>query len=296
MFHLKTLTVLMISVFAISSIQARRSRPPRPTKPPRYVSQAIRFLIPIDSNVIFQINEGQNLPALPRDNFKVLVWNMYKGAEESWAEDYKKIIQGQDILMLQELLTDDNMTPVFKADQERTYYLATSFFDKWNNLARSGVATASHYEALEVDWHRSFHREPVVRTPKMSSVVTYALEDSEKTLLTINIHAINFVSKSKLFHMVNQGLEAAAKHDGPVIFAGDFNTWSSGKLKGVYEMMKKAGFSNVKFENDERMKTFGRVLDHIFVRDLKINSSRVYGEIEGADHKAMEATLSYEGI
>ncbi len=282
MFHLKTLTVLIFSVFTMTLTHADENK-------------ALRFLIPEDDDVIFQINEGQNLPSLPRDNFNVLVWNMYKGAEDSWAPDYKKLIQGQDILMLQELLTDENMMNVFEVDQGRSYYMATSFFDQWNDNARSGVATASQYEAIKVDWQRSRHREPVVRTPKMSSVVTYALADSEKTLLTINIHAINFVSARKLFHMVNQGLEAAKAHDGPVIFAGDFNTWSNSKLDGVDEMFKKAGFQAVEFEDDTRMRTFGNILDHIYVRGLKINSSRVYGEIMGADHKAMEVNLSYEG-
>ncbi len=256
-------------------------------------AKAIRFLIPIDSNVIYQMNEGRNLPKLPREDISIFVWNMYKGKNDTWKKDYEEMTKGKDILLLQEILTTPLMKGVIANDADRTYYLATSFFDKWEDLARSGVATASEYEATEVHWQRSHYREPVVKTPKMISLVKYAMEGTDKELLTMNIHAINFVGKKKLFHMVNAALVYASKHDGPVVFGGDFNTWSKGKEKGLHKMMKEFGYKEVTYEVDGRSDNFGRPLDHIFVRDLKINSSRTWGEREGSDHYAMEVNVSY---
>lgn len=255
--------------------------------------EAKRFQIPADPDVLYKINQGKNVSVLPREKFKILVWNMYKAGKESWHVDYPKLIKGMDILMLQEFFTTPRMVNVVAQDTERAYYLATSFMDKKFNNARTGVATASSYEFTKVGWHRSYYTEPIIRTPKMLGLASFDLSGTDKDLLTINIHAVNFVSTRKLQKMVRSGLEHAARHDGPVVFAGDFNTWSGKKQRMLFTELKNAGFKNVQFSPDTRMRTFGKVLDFVFVRDLKILYSKVYGDIEGSDHKAMEVHLSY---
>jgi endonuclease/exonuclease/phosphatase (EEP) superfamily protein YafD len=261
--------------------------------------EASRFVIPDDNNVLKVINKDTKSMdfVIPRDDIKVLVWNMYKAGKDSWAQDYKKLSRGVDILLLQEILTVPKMMQTISKDQ-RTYFLATSFMDKKRNLARTGTATASTFEPVRVGWQRSKYREPIIRTPKMVTIAEYDLEGTDDNLLTLNIHAINFVSTRKLKHMIEAGLIEARKHRGPVIFGGDFNTWSKKKLKMMYDLMAFYGFKDVKFPrlaqgDDGRMKTFGNILDHVFVRGLKVKKSKVYASIEGSDHKAMEVHLSY---
>lgn len=257
-----------------------------------------RFIIPGDSDVLKVINQTESLEqVIPRDDIKVLVWNMYKAGKDSWATDYRKLIKNVDILMLQEIFTVPKMIHEIQKDTGRQYFLATSFKDKKNNLARTGTGTASRFTPVSIGWQRSRYREPIIRTPKMVSIAEYDLSGTDENLLTLNIHAINFVSTRKLKHMVVTALERAAKHNGPVIFAGDFNTWSKRKLRMLYQEMSRFNFKEVQFpkigKDDGRMRTFGNILDHVFVRDLKVKKSKVYADIEGSDHKAMEVHLVY---
>ncbi len=261
-------------------------------------AKAWRFVIPKDNDVLKVLNDSESLDSvIPRDDIKVLIWNMYKAGKDSWATDYKKLIKGMDVLLLQEIFTVPKMNKVLLDDEERQYFLATSFKDKKENLARTGTATASRFRPVKVGWQRSYYREPIIRTPKMVSVAEYDLAGTDKNLLTLNIHAINFVSTRKLRHQVVAALELAKKHDGPVVFGGDFNTWSKKKLRMLAGEMHRYNFTEVKFprlgKDDGRMKTFGNVLDHVFVRDLRIKKSKVYANIEGSDHKAMEVHLAY---
>jgi endonuclease/exonuclease/phosphatase (EEP) superfamily protein YafD len=259
-------------------------------------ANAKRFTIPKDSDVLYRLNSTRKEQAIAPEKIKILVWNMYKGAKESWAPDFLKITKDVDILMLQEILTSPKMLKVIKEDSERSYFLATSFFDKRSGNARSGVATASKFAPTKVGWQRSKYREPLVRTPKMTGITRFDLRGTSKDLLTVNIHAINFVSTRKLEHMIHQGLKAIASHSGPAIFAGDFNTWSKKKLRMMRRLMKKYSMKEVSFANDGRMKTFGNTLDHVFVRDLKITKSKVYNDIEGSDHKAMYIEAAFEKL
>lgn len=262
-------------------------------------AEASRFVIPEDDNVLKIINSVKSADyVIPREDIKVLVWNMYKAGKDSWAEDYKKLSRGMDILLLQEIITVPKMLQTLTNDQ-RSYFLATSFMDKKRNLARTGTATASTFKPVRVGWQRSKYREPIIRTPKMITIAEYDLSGTDDNLLTLNIHAINFVSTRKLKHMIEAALIEARKHNGPVIFGGDFNTWSKKKLKMMYDLMAFYGFKDVTFPTinrkgeDGRMKTFGNILDHVFVRGLKVKKSKVYASVEGSDHKAMEVHLSY---
>lgn len=260
-----------------------------------------RFIIPGDNDVLKVINQTEKTASLesvvPRDDIKVLVWNMYKAGKDSWASDYRKLIKNVDILMLQEIFTVPKMIHEIRRDTGRLYFLATSFKDKKKNLARTGTATASRFSPVSVGWQRSRYREPIIRTPKMVSIAEYDLSGTDDNLLTLNIHAINFVSTRKLKHMIVTALERAAKHRGPVVFAGDFNTWSKRKLRMMYREMNRYNFKEVRFprlgKDDGRMKTFGNILDHVFVRDLKVKKAKVYANIEGSDHKAMEVHFVY---
>ena len=259
-------------------------------------ASAKRFTIPKDSDVLLRINPNRKAQAIAPESIKILIWNIYKGGKDSWASDYRKISKGMDILMLQEVITDSKMMRGIKEDNERTYFLATSFFDKKSGNARSGVATASSYSPVKVAWQRSKYREPLVKTPKMTGLTSFDLSGTSKNLLTVNIHAINFVSSRKLEHMIHAGLKVISAHEGPAIFAGDFNTWSEKKLKMMRRLMAKYSMKEVTFANDGRMKAFGNTLDHVFVRDLKIIKSTVFNKIEGSDHKAMYIEAAFENL
>ena len=83
-----------------------------------------------------------------------------------------------------------------------------------------------------------------------------------------------------------------AGHDGPVILAGDFNTWTEEKTLSLKQMVRRLGLSEVSFSKDERIRVFGNALDWVFVKDLSVEFSIVHGSVNGSDHKPMEVAFS----
>ena len=232
---------------------------------------------------------------------------MYKGDIPAWEEDYHFLKTGHDIILLQEMFLESRMTRVFSTHSDYEYHTAASFIykqrkDKHSERTlldvRTGVINASNVAATKIEFQRSIPREPIIKTPKMILMTTYPIQGSTKELLTINIHAINFVTTEMLSQQVLPALEAAKKHDGPVVFGGDFNVWSPGKTRFLKRAMRKYGFSEVKFKksHDTRMRTLGHILDYVFVRGLTPGFRRVWGEIEGSDHKAMTVHFKVKNL
>lgn len=257
-------------------------------------ANAKRYVVPEHSAVVQEINNplGTTLQA---DSIKILTWNMYKGDKSSWSRDFKKIIKDQDILLLQEVYLDYQMSSAFYQDEIFSYKMATSFIDTKKRNAPSGVATASHARPTNFFYKRSKYREPFIKTPKMLMFATYDLEGHDKDLLTVNIHAINFVSARKLRHMLRQIEVVVREHDGPVVIGGDFNTWSKKKTRYLKAMARRLAIYEVPFGKG-RMKVFGNVIDFVFTRGLEVKSHKVYKEIRGSDHAALGIEVSVAAL
>jgi endonuclease/exonuclease/phosphatase (EEP) superfamily protein YafD len=251
---------------------------------------AKRYVVPHDDQVLIEINAGEQRGLSP-DNINVLVWNMYKGDKKTWERDFRSLSRGRDIMLLQEIYLDYQMSHVFYEQEEYGHKMATSFIDTKKRNSPSGVSTASRVEPADYFWVRSLDREPLIKTPKMLMFAEYPIEGHDKNVMTVNIHAINFVSAAKLGNMLGQIEDVLKDHDGPIILGGDFNTWSDKKTKLLMNMAKRLGLTEVTFPDDGRMRTFGRILDYVFVRDFDVIRSKVYGDIAGSDHKALEVEL-----
>jgi len=88
-------------------------------------------------------------------------------------------------------------------------------------------------------------------------------------LLVANIHAINFTTNHSAFKKQNDRIESLLNaHPGPMIVAGDFNTWSKGRMSRVNAMTERLGLTAVKFD-DNRTRVFGQSIDHVYYRGLE---------------------------
>jgi hypothetical protein len=76
-----------------------------------------------------------------------------------------------------------------------------------------------------------------------------------------------------------------AEHRGPMIVAGDLNTWSSARLEVVEDVMQRLGLVSVPagIEIDGRSRFLGHQVDHIFVRDLEVVHAEV-PKVASSDH------------
>ncbi len=244
--------------------------------------------VPKNDDVI-QVFDMTNKSMLP-GTFKVAVWNMYKGKKPSWETSFFKLAHSHDILISQEMFMKGRMEEIFTSTEGFEFTSATSFYFDGNE--RTGVATISKVPSFIQEFQRSHYREPIIRSPKVVLVSTYPLANGEE-LLVANIHAINFVSARKLRHQIQTVANRINEHVGPVIFAGDFNTWSRRKQRYMRKILKAAGLTEVKYHGgDHRMRVFKNLIDFLWYRGLKLEEAKVLGNIDGADHIPMSHTFS----
>jgi endonuclease/exonuclease/phosphatase (EEP) superfamily protein YafD len=253
-----------------------------------------KYTIPPESEVINSFGRRLRFKkSLNPNHINVLVWNLYKGEKDDWKTDFLALSKNKDLLILQELYMDQKMKSTFKLKRKHLFKLATSFIYKEENIP-TGVGIGSVVSPVKVNFQRSTPREPVIKTPKLILFHTYKIRRTRKKLLVANIHGINFVKAKALKDQLLAAQKYIQEHKGPVIFAGDFNTWSEKKQKIMYTIMNELNLSEVTFKNDQRTTVFGNVIDFIFYRGLKLKESKTWGELEGSDHVAMSAQFEYK--
>lgn len=247
-----------------------------------------QYIIPADRDVlaVYGRTEGTALPG----SVNVVVWNVHKGFDQGWEEDLSRLSGAADLVLLQEAFLGGKMRQFFKERSQKNWQYAQSF-----RYARggdtTGVALGASVQPREVSFARSPGREPVIHTPKMAVVASYALEGSAEPLLVVNVHGQLLTSYAWYEAQLRNLADIIRKHRGPVIWAGDFNSWTAARLALVQRLAGELGFSPVRFVPDERKKVLGNPIDHVFVRGFTVESSRVYGELRSSDHQALNCVL-----
>ena len=209
---------------------------------------------------------------LEKTHFRLLSWNIHKGADEGWQQDLSRFAQGQDFVLLQEATPQQNL-PGFS-----TALFVSSF--AYKGLS-SGVKTFSaftpqHYCALS-------QTEPWLRIPKVASEMRFPLA-SGKSLQVINVHLINFEWLPEAYRtQLEQIFSLIQPHQSAVILAGDFNAWNEERKNILNEFVTQASLQNVDFSPDERSRFLGNPLDYVFVRGMKIVSAKTE-KVTSSDH------------
>jgi endonuclease/exonuclease/phosphatase (EEP) superfamily protein YafD len=113
-------------------------------------------------------------------------------------------------------------------------------------------------------------------------------------MLVMNIHGLNVTKLGAFEKQIFEASLVIAAHSGPVLFGGDFNTRSKKRMNYLRTLMSKYGLKEVIFLNDQRMTVMGNSLDHVFLRDLKVDQATVLSEISTSDHKPLYLELTLE--
>ena len=227
----------------------------------------------------------------------MLDWNIHKeGNSRDWVEDYDKIYKDKkpDIVLLQEARLNTGLKHALKTGKEMGWIFSSNIEER-NHDTYSGVLTASKAKPSEQYSITTEGLEPIVKTPKTTLITTYKLSPSNKLLLVVNIHGLvmtNFEKfKAQIFEIVN----TISGHNGPIIFAGDFNTRNKERSSFLLRELKdKLDLETVPFtkEDKKRIKHFlfsPFPLDHIFYSskelELRKDSPDVLETIQSSDHK-----------
>lgn len=215
---------------------------------------------------------------------EILSWNIQKASNTGWAEDLAGLADRVDLAFIQEASTQariDGLLPDLLHQAFAQGYTT--------NDLETGVMTLS--SGLPSMHCKLTAMEPWLGTPKATSVTAYPLQDRPERLLAINLHAVNFAFGLTEFRQQFASLrDMLEEHRGPIILAGDLNTWSEDRQVLVDEFLAEYGLQPVSFEPDLRTRVFGRVLDHIYVRDLRALSARVV-PVNTSDHNPLRVRL-----
>jgi endonuclease/exonuclease/phosphatase (EEP) superfamily protein YafD len=237
---------------------------------------------------------------LNSSSIKVLSWNIAKNNHDTrWSKDFLTILEHYqpDLIFLQEFRLRMGSRHAVGAI-EMSWSFAPNFMDAYHQTY-SGVLTAAKIKPLSNNSILTNHYEPIVKTPKVSLITEYSIVNRRETLLTINSHLINFVDLNKFRTQLHELELALSTHHGPIIFSGDFNTWSRKRAAILEKVATRLGLTPVAFAPHEskKIKRFllSPPLDYIFYRGLaeKKTSAKVLDHICSSDHKPLLAEFSY---
>jgi endonuclease/exonuclease/phosphatase (EEP) superfamily protein YafD len=225
--------------------------------------------------------EGQELG----DKLEILSWNIQKSSNIGWADDLVRYGDGVDLAFIQEASMQAGIAQTIPTEMFRAFAAGYTTASQETGVMTLSASSPSVHCNL-TSW------EPWLGTPKATSITEYSLRDRDERLLTINLHAVNFAFGLVEFQKQFQALtDVLGQHQGPVIVAGDLNTWSGKRQDLVDNFMTQHGLGPVAFEPDLRTTTFGHALDHIYVRGMRAEFAQVI-QVTTSDHNPLRVRLA----
>jgi endonuclease/exonuclease/phosphatase (EEP) superfamily protein YafD len=221
---------------------------------------------------------------LDAGNIRIAIWNVQKKHGQDWRRDYDELVTETDLVLMQEAPLTGAASSDFAAGRHWSFAPG--------HQVRGGVTGVLTLSSIEPLARCSFTAvEPWLRSPKATSITAYRLAATSRTLAVVNLHAVNFTVGVDAFRAQFRLIgEALRDHEGPIVVAGDFNTWRGRRLQVVDELAQSLGLRAVVFADDRRVRRFGYALDYIYVRDLQaLETSTTV--VDTSDHNPLSVTL-----
>ena len=215
----------------------------------------------------------------------MLCWNVHKNNQKDPGFQsflHKEVERrGIDIILFQEASFRNN----------NHFELADFSYDAAANLEFRrefyGVLTASKMESSYAKAYLSEGRESVLGPHKSLLLSNYLFEDGS-SLLILNVHAINFRENQRYTKELERFLDLLKEHKGPMILAGDFNSWNKQRMDKLQKVAQRLSLTTVPFEKTGKVKSFmGKALDFVFYRELELLEAEVMDEHKLSDHNPL---------
>ncbi|PMG78087.1 hypothetical protein BCU84_08465 [Shewanella sp. 10N.286.51.B7] len=224
---------------------------------------------------------SESAPIDRQGKLNVAVWNIYKQQKIDWQPVLTELTQQNDLVLLQEAKL--NSTFVQYLDDHQFHVLMAKGFKLMN--VPMGVMNLSTQPANEACAYQT--TEPLIRFAKSTLVSRYPLSSGEQ-LLVINLHGVNFdVRLSSFEAQFKQILHKVTMHRGPVILAGDFNTWREGRMNIVTQLAQGLRLEEAHYKVDFRKRVFGLPLDHLYYRGLHLTGANS-DKTTASDHNPIQ--------
>ncbi len=262
----------------------------KPHRPYIHVLRSLSQVLKINRNVEGPVWVSGAAEHGAWDNWplRVTIWNIFKGSGgEHFYNDFRLLSFQSDLLLLQEALLSRRSLMELSAPGFLSVHGAS--YERADQL-RDGVMTLSRMEPRETPLRiLCKYPEPVLRTPKAALITRYRLGGNRPDLLVVNIHATLLRSIRRAVEELDHVFTQLPEHTGPMIFAGDFNTFTPRYFKAVAAKLETLGLIYVPIPGDPR----GQLdhLDQLFVRGLDVSDVHVDTRIRSSDHFPIRAIL-----
>lgn len=210
------------------------------------------------------------------------IWNVHKFQDKGWQDELAQLQQHSELLMLQELADQ----PLFEQGAlGRWHWQQAAAFH--SGATTYGVANAALKPLASCG---IWSNEPLYGLPKTALLSMVKWHGQQ--VLIVNMHGVNFTWSlapyRAQFAAVGRWI---AQHSGPVIVAGDMNTWRQGRLAVMRRQFTGLGLHEVTLQPDHRSQRFGHALDHLWVRGLQVKQA--YSPSQSvSDHRPIIAELT----
>ena len=101
--------------------------------------------------------------------------------------------------------------------------------------------------------------------------------------MLINSHLLLLGSLQTYRRELKQITQYIKKHKGPVLWAGDFNTWYTSRQNLLDDTTQNLGLQKASWRNDTRSQR----LDHAYIREFEVVSATVLAHIRSSDHSPL---------
>ena len=224
---------------------------------------------------------------LDRDGeLNLLVWNIYKQNRSGWQRALEGLSKDAQLVLLQEGSLKAPFTGWLTQSGWKSSHVQA--FKAFNVSA--GVINLSGSEPIKACAYTQL--EPWLRLPKSALYALYPLSNGQ-TLAVINIHAVNFTFGVEEYREQLKALkEAVLAHEGPIVIAGDFNSWSGYRMTALLDELKQLGVQKVDFNPDNRTVVMtGYRLDHLFFRGLELIDAKA-PVTDASDHNPLQVSFN----
>ncbi|MCK5110319.1 MAG: endonuclease/exonuclease/phosphatase family protein [Arcobacteraceae bacterium] len=224
--------------------------------------------------------------------FGLFCWNVYK-------QTLNKKFEPLMVKLLQENPADLILLQEVKINKDKQHYLIPNYpYVCAPNLETKknyyGVLNASDVKITEANAILSKIKEPFFKTHKSTLVNLYKL-DNQKTLLVVNIHAINFRTNNHYSKELHELFDLLLEYKGPMIVAGDFNNWNRSRTILLQRLVVNLKLRAVALDifHQKRIKSvFGYSIDNIFYRGLHLIEAKTINTGRFSDHTPLYAKFT----
>lgn len=229
-----------------------------------------------------QISFSKLLQIRISPEFSVITWNAHKLTDRKFMPDLIQLSRDSDVILIQEAMHNSELQSSFAEKFDFSFSFNKSFCT--SDKQATGVMNASRYLLQNNSTLVSPDMEPITNTPKVSGYSAVMVPEIGVVHI-INTHGLNFNGGPKFENQINKLAQFIQTLEGPVIWAGDFNTWSAGRQKHLDKKTRELGLAHLVPATDNR----SQKLDHVYTRGLEVIDIQILENIRSSDHLPIRA-------